>query len=70
MVFVLGHMEYYPRYGFTPDAGRLGFSAPYPIPSEFANAWMVQALQPYGLSKAKGKVICADALDRPEHWRE
>lgn len=23
IVFVLGHENYYPRYGFTPDAGRL-----------------------------------------------
>lgn len=70
LVFVLGHMDYYPRYGFIPDAENLGFSAPYPIPPEFANAWMVQALGPQGLSKAKGTVICADALNKPEHWRE
>jgi putative acetyltransferase len=50
MVFVLGHMKYYPQYGFTPDAGRLGFPAPYPIPPEHADAWMVQALSSDGLS--------------------
>lgn len=70
MVFVLGHMDYYPRYGFTPDAGKLGFSAPYPIPPEVANAWMVKVLTPVALSGTKGKVICADALDKPEYWRE
>ncbi len=70
MVFVLGHMDYYPRYGFKPDAGKLGFSAPYPILPEFANAWMVQILKPGGHRKRKGKIICADALDKPEHWRE
>ena len=70
MVFVLGHMEYYPRYGFIPDAGKLGFEAPYPIPTEFANAWMVQEVRPEGLNVKKGKIICADALDKPEHWRE
>lgn len=70
MVFVLGHMKYYPRYGFTPDAGRLGFPAPYPIPPEHADAWMVQALSPDGLCRTTGRVICADALLKPEHWRE
>jgi putative acetyltransferase len=70
MVFVLGHMEYYPRYGFTPDAGKAGFPAPYPIPPEHADAWMVQALSSDGLSRITGKVLCADALDKAEHWRE
>ena len=41
LVFVLGHPEYYPRYGFKP-AGYLGFEAPYSIPDEHADAWMVQ----------------------------
>ena len=31
LVFVLGHPEYYPRYGFTP-AGEQGFEAPNSIP--------------------------------------
>ncbi len=70
MVFVLGHMEYYPRHGFIPDAGALGYSAPYPIPQEFANAWMVQSLNPRGFMIARGQVFCSDELDKPEHWRE
>jgi putative acetyltransferase len=69
LVFVLGHPEYYPRFGFTP-AGRLGFEAPYPIPDKHANAWMVQALRPGVIDTASGKVICADALNKPEYWRE
>jgi putative acetyltransferase len=69
LVFVLGHPEYYPRYGFTP-AGQLGFEAPYPIPSEHAGAWMVQALRPGVIGAVSGKAICADALNKPEHWRE
>lgn len=69
LVFVLGHPEYYPRFGFTP-AGRLGFEAPYPIPDEHANAWMVQALRPEGLGTVSGKVVCADALNKPKHWKE
>ena len=69
LVFVLGHPDYYPRFGFTP-AGRLGFEAPYPIPEKHAGAWMVQALRPEVIGVVSGKVICADALNRPEHWRE
>ena len=69
LVFVLGHPEYYPRYGFKP-AGDLGFEAPYPIPDVHANAWMVQALRSGVTGIVSGKVICADALNKPEHWRE
>ena len=67
LVFVLGHPEYYPRYGFKP-AGPLGFTPPYPIKEENADAWMVQALRPGVIGAVRGKVLCADALDRPEHW--
>lgn len=69
-VFVLGHMEYYPKFGFIPDALKLGFSAPYSIPEEYANAWMVQSLISNGLIIGKGKVICANELNKEEHWRE
>jgi putative acetyltransferase len=68
MVFVLGHPDYYPRHGFKP-AGVLGFEAPYPIPDEHANAWMVQELRPGIISSVSGKVICADVPNQPEHWR-
>jgi putative acetyltransferase len=69
LVFVLGHPDYYPRHGFEP-AGRLGFTAPFPIPEEDADAWMVQALGSNVLGSAGGTVICADALNEPEYWRE
>lgn len=69
LVFVLGHPEYYPRHGFTP-AGELGFEAPYPIPDEHADAWMVQALHPGVIGRVSGRVMCADVLNHPEHWRE
>jgi putative acetyltransferase len=69
LVFVLGHPEYYPRYGFKP-AGHLGFEAPYPISDEHAGAWMIQALRSGVIGTVSGKVICADALNKPEHWRE
>jgi putative acetyltransferase len=69
LVFVLGHPEYYLRHGFKA-AGHLGFEAPYSIPDEHADAWMVQALQPDVIGSVSGKVMCADALNKPEYWRE
>lgn len=69
LVFVLGYSDYYSRYGFTP-AGSLGFAAPYPIPEKDADAWMVQALQENVIGTLRGRVVCANALDKPEYWRE
>ena len=69
LVFVLGHPGYYPRHGFRP-AGQLGFSAPYPIPKKNADAWMVLELCKGKIGSVHGTVRCADALDKPEHWRE
>lgn len=69
LVFVLGHIEYYPKYGFTP-AHKLGFEPTYPIPAEVADAWMVQALRPNIIGTVKGKVMGCDAMNRPENWRE
>lgn len=69
LAFVLGHPKYYSRHGFRP-AGSLGFEATYPIPDEHAEAWMVQALRPDVIGSVSGKVICADSLNKPEHWRE
>jgi len=69
LVFVLGHPDYYSRHGFSP-AGAQGFEAPYPIPEKNADAWMVQELAPDSLDSFSGNVICASALNEPEHWRE
>jgi putative acetyltransferase len=70
LVFVLGHKAYYPKYGFIPDAKKLGFLAPYPIPEKDADAWMVQSLTEDGLKKLSGKIMVADKLMKPEYWRE
>lgn len=69
MVFVLGHATYYPRHGFEPYAGDKGYPAPYPIPEQHKACWMLQSLsaEPLGLT---GHVQCAQALMKPEHWRE
>ena len=70
LVFVLWHKEYYPEYGFIPDAARLGYPAPYPILEQFSDYWMVQAISPKGFDVDKGKIRCSDELNKPEHWRD
>ena len=69
LVFVLGHPDYYPREGFRP-AGQFGFDAPYPIPEKNAGAWMVLELKSGLIGKVKGTVKPADAINRPDAWRE
>jgi predicted N-acetyltransferase YhbS len=69
LVFVLGHIDYYPRIGFRP-AAPLGLLAPYPIDPKVADAWMVLETEPGLLGKVQGTVLCADALMSPEMWVE
>lgn len=52
LVFLVGHPDYYPRFGFQP-AGRLGFECPFPVPPE---AFMVAELQPGALRGCGGKL--------------
>ena len=70
LIFVLGHPGYYPRHGFKPKAGALGFEATYPIPEKDADAWMVKELRPGIIGSVQGKVICCDALNKPQYWVE
>lgn len=69
-VFVLGHKEYYPRYGFTPHAAKAGYLPPFPLPEDHGAYWMVQALQPGETGPVNGTVRCADTLNKPQHWRD
>lgn len=69
LVFVLGHPRYYARFGFGP-ATSLGLEAPFPIPSKHADAWMVQAIKPGVIGAIRGRVICADVLNKREYWVE
>ena len=69
LVFVLGHPDYYPEYGFSA-AGIKGFDAPYPILPENSGAWMVQELRPGIIEFVSGQVMCAEALNDPKHWQE
>jgi putative acetyltransferase len=69
LVFVLGHIDYYPRAGFRP-ALPLGLRAPYPIDPAVAAAWMVRETRPGLLGAVRGTVQCADAFMHPPLWRE
>ena len=71
LVFVLGDPRYYTRHNFRP-ADPLGFDAPFPLPKEYVDmgAWMVQELCVGVIARTSGKVVCADALARPEYWIE
>lgn len=69
-VFVLGHENYYPKFGFIPDAESQGFIPPYPIPKKNANAWMVQVLDKERIFDHPIKIRCADELSKPEYWKE
>jgi putative acetyltransferase len=67
VALVLGHPDYYPRFGFAP-AEPHGVMSPYPVePSE---AWMVLELAPGALARARGVVQVAEALRHEEMWRE
>ncbi|MGE5153008.1 MAG: GNAT family N-acetyltransferase, partial [Bdellovibrio bacteriovorus] len=48
LVFVLGHIAYYPRAGFRP-ALPFGLSPPYAIAPEVADAWLVREIRPHTL---------------------
>lgn len=57
-IVVVGHPEYYPRFGFEP-ARPLGIDPPFDVPDE---AWMARKLPRY-TDEAKGTVKYADAFD-------
>ena len=51
-VVVVGHPEYYPRFGFRPAAG-FGLRCEYPVPDE---AFMAVELEPGALANSHGLV--------------
>ncbi len=69
LVFVLGHIDYYPRHGFSPAMSQ-GFDPAYDIDPKNVDAWMVQELLEGALERYAGRVTCADTLMRPEYWVE
>jgi putative acetyltransferase len=52
IVFLVGHPEYYPRFGFVPARAK-GFECEYEAPDE---AWMVVELKEGALAGKQGKV--------------
>ena len=52
IVVVLGHPEYYPRFGFVP-ASTAGLLCEFPVPPD---AFMVIELKPGTLAAARGTV--------------
>jgi putative acetyltransferase len=61
LVVVIGHADYYPRFGFEPGAS-LGLVDPYGAPPE---AWMAYRLPAY-TPEARGRVTYAGAFARVE----
>ncbi len=57
LVVVVGHADYYPRFGFEP-ADALGITAPFEVPPE---AWMAYRLPAY-TPAARGTVLYPDAF--------
>jgi putative acetyltransferase len=68
LALVLGDPAYYRRFGFAPAAPQ-GLAAPYPLPPEYAEAWMAR---PLGRAQVtfRGTVACCESLMRPELWLE
>ena len=59
IVIVIGHPEYYPRFGFTP-ARRCGLEVPFEVPDE---AFMAYELVPGALKNVRGMVKYSPAFD-------
>jgi putative acetyltransferase len=59
LVVVLGHADYYPRFGFE-SADALGIEAPFDVPTE---AWMAYRLPRY-TPDARGTLVYPEAFAR------
>lgn len=70
LVFVLGHMDYYPKAGFLSNAAKHGFLPTYDIKKKYWDIWMVLELKKGALEKYNGKIICADELNKEKYWKE
>jgi len=53
LVIVVGHPEYYPRFGFVP-AAPIGIRVPFEVPEE---AFLVLELEPGALRGIEGEVV-------------
>jgi putative acetyltransferase len=57
---VLGHPEFYPRFGFV-SASTKGIEAPFPVPDE---VFMAIELKEGSLDQIKGKIVYPPAFDK------
>ncbi len=57
LVIVLGHADYYPRFGFDP-ASAYGIAAPFEVPDENWMAYTLPAYEP----GTRGTVVYAEAF--------
>jgi putative acetyltransferase len=64
IALVLGHPEYYPRFGFV-QALPHGIRPPHDVPGE---AWMVKELQSAALDGVIGTVNLGAPFDDPKYW--
>ena len=53
IVLVLGHPDYYPRFGFSAEAAR-SITCPF---GDVGDAWMALALKPGALQDVKGRAV-------------
>lgn len=60
IVVVIGHPEYYPRFGFLPARDK-GLQVPFPVPDE---AFMVLELVPGTLEATQGEIIYPPAFGK------
>ncbi len=58
MVFVVGHPNFYPRFGFVP-ARPLGLEPPFSVPDE---VFLVHELEPGAAASLRGQVIFPEAF--------
>jgi putative acetyltransferase len=72
VVFVLGHLDYYPKYGFIKNAiKKIGYEATYDIPEEYYDGWMYMPLiSMEEIKQNPGRVICADTMNKKAYWVE
>lgn len=73
LAFVLGHIEYYPKFGFINNAIKdINYKATFDIPEKNYDAWMYMPISS-SLEKIKenpGRFICADKMNKIEYWQE
>ena len=62
-IFVLGHKEYYPKFGFKPSFSSFGVRSKYEVPDEY---FMAKPLSKLGLSGLQGIVSYASEFDQLE----